>query len=67
MLHLNDDTHKLLPNSRWTAALSVLTSLIPWKNGSELDDTALAEGGVGGVLLHIPTVARKQAMHAGAA
>lgn len=48
-------------------AAFVLTSLIPWKNGSELDDTAPAEGGVGGVLLRIPTVARKQETHAGAA
>lgn len=45
----------------------LLTCLIPWKKGSELDDTALAEGGVGGVLLRIPTVARKQEMHAGTA
>lgn len=45
----------------------LLTSFTPCRNGSELDDTALAEGGVGGVLLRIPTVARKQVMHAGAA
>lgn len=44
-----------------------LTSLSPCRNGSELDDSALADGGVGGLLLHIPIVARRQVTHAGAA
>lgn len=39
----------------------------PWTNGSEPEDLALAEGGVGGVLLRIPTVARKQMMQDGTA
>lgn len=36
-------------------------------NGSELEVSALAEGGVGGELLRIPTVARTQMMHVGIA
>lgn len=45
----------------------VLTSFSPCTNGSELENSALADGGVGGQLLRIPTVARKQVMHAGTA
>lgn len=44
-----------------------LTSLIPCMNGSGLDNSALADGGVGGVLLLMPTVARKQVIQAGTA
>lgn len=36
-------------------------------NGSELDSPALADGGVGGVLLLMPTVASKQVTQAGMA
>ena len=35
--------------------------------GSEVEDSALADGGVGGPLLLKPTVARKQTRHAGIA
>lgn len=49
------------------SALCFLTSLIPCTNGSELEVSALAEGGVGGALLRIPTVARTQMMHVGIA
>ncbi len=45
----------------------VLTSLSPCTNGSEPDVSALADGGVGGALLRIPTVAKKQMKHAGTA
>ena len=40
---------------------------MPCTNGSEPEDSALADGGVGGALLRIPTVARKQMTQAGAA
>lgn len=35
--------------------------------GSEVEDSALAEGGVGGSLLRKPRVARRQTRHAGMA
>jgi len=41
--------------------------LIPCRYGSEPEDTALADGGVGGELLRMPSVARKQTTHAGTA
>lgn len=43
------------------------TSLIPCRKGSELEVSALAEGGVGGTLFWMPTVARKQMTMAGIA
>ena len=43
------------------------TSLMPCMKGSELEFSALAEGGVGGTLSRIPTVARKQTTMAGIA
>lgn len=43
------------------------TSLIPCRKGSELEVSALAEGGVGGTLSRMPTVARKQVTMAGIA
>lgn len=45
----------------------LLTCLSPWMNGSGLDRPALADGGVGGLLLLMPTVARKQVTQAGMA
>lgn len=45
----------------------LLTCLSPWMNGSGVDSSALADGGVGGVLLLMPTVARKQVTQAGMA
>lgn len=43
------------------------TSFIPCRKGSELEVSALAEGGVGGAFSWMPTVARQHTMMAGIA